>query len=332
MPKNKNFSIRLRIIDKCLGSGRAYTGKELMANVNRELDLRGESPVTSRNTLMEDLLNIENAYHVNIIRKRHGRQVTYQYESQGDTIFSNELSEDDFNHLEQALNVLSRFEGMPQFEWMTQLSADMHLRMASGEKVRSIVGFESSEYNKGMENFTPLFDAIRKKVTVEIRYQSFKMEKPQSILVHPYYLKQYNNRWFLFCSNGDHTNVSNYPLDRILSVKPSHESFRETDIDFDEYFEDMIGVTKHEGQEPEKVLLRFPKNEYPYVATKPWHGSQKKVKEDNKSVTIELDVVVNYELEQRILSWGDYIEVLQPEKLRVKISKRLNQAAGQYEQ
>jgi predicted DNA-binding transcriptional regulator YafY len=106
--------------------------------------------------------------------------------------------------LEQALAILSRFEGMPQFGWMTQLSADMNLRMANQEQVKSIVGFESSIYNKGMEHFTPLFNAIRKKITVEIQYQSFKMDEPQTLIVHPYYLKQYNNRWFLFCSTGDY--------------------------------------------------------------------------------------------------------------------------------
>lgn len=178
--------------------------------------------------------------------------------------------------MEQAIAVLSRFDGMPQFDWMTQLSTDMHLRMASGEQVKSIVGFESSIYNKGMEHFTPLFDAIRKKTTVELRYQSFKMAEPQTLIVHPYYLKQYNNRWFLFCCNGEYTNLSNYPLERILSVKLAHVPYRDTDIDFDEYFSDVIGVTKREGQQAEKVLLRFPKDEYPYVATKPWHGSQRK--------------------------------------------------------
>ena len=100
-------------------------------------------------------------------------------------------------------------------------------------------------------------------------------------------------------------------------------SYRETDINFDDYSADVLGVTKREGQQAEKVLLRFPKNEYPYVATKPWHGSQKKVAEDEISVTIELDVIVNYELEQKILSWGDYIEVLQPLSLREKIKSRL---------
>ena len=102
--------------------------------------------------------------------------------------------------------------------------------------------------------------------------------------------------------------------------------YRETDIDFDEYFADVIGVTKREGQQAEKVLLRFPKNEYPYVATKPWHGSQKKVDEDDTSVTIELDVVINYELEQKILSWGDYVEVLRPQTLRDTIGHRLENA------
>ena len=279
---------------------------------------------------MDDLLNIENEYHTNIIRKKHGRQTTYQYEDPNFSIFSTELSEDDILHLGQALDILRRFDGMPEADWISELGARLNLCMNNRKEVRAAVGFESAIHNKGMEHFTPLFNAIRKKTTVELRYQSFKMQEPQTLIVHPYYLKQYNNRWFLFCCNGDYTNLSNYPLDRILSVKLAHVPYRETDINFDEYFEDVIGVTKREGQRSEKVLLRFPKDEYPYVATKPWHGSQKKVAEDDSTVTIELDVVVNYELEQKILSWGDYVEVLQPETLRQTISNRLLSAAKRY--
>ncbi len=175
MPNTKSYSTRLRILDRYLGSGHAYTGKQLMDFINRELELRGEPIVTSRTTLMEDLLNIENEYCTVILREKHGRQTTYQYEEKGFSIFSNELSEDDYNHLEQALSILGKFEGMPQFDWMTQLSADMHLRMANREQVASIVSFESSMYNKGMEHFTPIFDAIRKKTTLEIEYQSFSL-------------------------------------------------------------------------------------------------------------------------------------------------------------
>lgn len=330
MPNSKNFSTRLRVLDRCLGSGHAYTGKELIGFINQELEAHSEPPVSSRNTLMEDLMSIENDFNVSILRERHGRQTTYRYEKPGFTIFSSELSEDDFNHLEQALAILSRFEGMPQFDWMTQLSADMNLRMANKEQVKSIVGFESSIFNKGMEHFTPLFNAIRKKITVEIQYQSFKMDEPQTLIVHPYYLKQYNNRWFLFCSTGEYTTISNYPLDRILSVKEANVPYRETTVNFEEFFEDMIGVSKKTGQEPEIVLLRFPKEQYKYVATKPWHGSQKVLEENDDYVIIQLEVIHNYELEQKILSFGDYVEVIAPKTLRDKIKERLGNARSQY--
>lgn len=330
MPNTKNYSTRLRVLDQCLRSGHAYSGKELTDFINRELELRGEPTITSRTTLMDDLLNIENEYHTNIIRKKHGRQTTYQYEDPNFSIFSTELSEDDILHLGQALDILRRFDGMPEASWVSELGARLNLCMNNRKEVRAAVGFESAIYNKGMEHFTPLFNAIRKKTTVELRYQSFKMTEPQTLIVHPYYLKQYNNRWFLFCCNGDHTNLSNYPLDRILSVKLAHVPYRETHIDFDEYFSDMIGVSRRNEQEPEDVVLRFPQDQYKYVATKPWHGSQKVVDENDCTITLQFHVVLNYELEQKILSFGQYVEVISPMTLRERIKDRLSQSLRQY--
>ncbi len=330
MPNTKNYSTRLRVLDQCLRSGHAYSGKELTDFINRELELRGEPTITSRTTLMDDLLNIENEYHTNIIRKKHGRQTTYQYEDPNFSIFSTELSEDDILHLGQALDILRRFDGMPEASWVSELGARLNLCMNNRKEVRAAVGFESAIYNKGMEHFTPLFNAIRKKTTVELRYQSFKMQEPQTLIVHPYYLKQYNNRWFLFCCNGDHTNLSNYPLDRILSVKLAHVPYRETHIDFDEYFSDMIGVSRKDGQQSEVVILRYPKDQYKYVATKPWHGSQKVLEENDDYVIVQLEVILNYELEQKILSFGDYVEVIAPKPLREKIAQRLQNSLAQY--
>ena len=330
MPNTKNYSTRLRVLDQCLRSGHAYSGKELTEFINRELELRGEPTITSRTTLMDDLLNIENEYRTNIIRKKHGRQTTYQYEDPNFSIFSTELSEDDLLHLSQALDILKRFDGMPEADWVAELSARLNLCMSNHKEVRAAVGFESSIYNKGMEHFTPLFNAIRKKTTVELRYQSFRMAEPQTLIVHPYYLKQYNNRWFLFCCNGDYTNLSNYPLDRILSVKLAHFPYRDTDINFDEYFADMIGVSRRNGQEPEDVVLRFPKDQYKYVSTKPWHGSQTVIEENDDFVTMQMHVIINYELEQKILSFGDYVVVVAPRSLQDRIKERMEKSLEKY--
>ena len=186
MPNTKYYSARLRVLDQCLRSGHAYSGKERTDCIDRELELRGDPAITSRTTLMDDLLNIENEYHTVILRKKHGRQTTYQYENPNFSIFSTELSEDDILHLDQALDILQRFDGMPEADWVAELSARLNLCMSNHKEVRAAVGFESSMYNKGMEHFTPLFNAIRKKTTVELRYQSFKMQESQTLIVHPY--------------------------------------------------------------------------------------------------------------------------------------------------
>ena len=125
MPNTKNYSTRLRVLDQCLRSGHAYSGKELTDFINRELELRGEPTITSRTTLMDDLLNIENEYHTVILRKKHGRQTTYQYENPNFSIFSTELSEDDILHLDQALDILQRFDGMPEADWVVK-TEDIH--------------------------------------------------------------------------------------------------------------------------------------------------------------------------------------------------------------
>lgn len=152
------------------------------------------------------------------------------------------------------------------------------------------------------------------------------MQETQRLTVHPYYFKQYNNRWFLTCSTGEWTNLSIYALDRIESVKPASVTFRDTGIGFGEYFRDIIGGSRDEWQKPERVLLRFESSEYCYVETKPWHEGQHKVGVDEKRVTVELRVILNFETEQKILFWGEHVEVLATLALREKIRSRISKS------
>jgi hypothetical protein len=103
---NYSGSTRLRVLDHYRRSGYAYTEQELTDFVNRALELRGESAITSRTTFMDDLLNIKNEYYINILRKKHGRQTTYQYEDYNFSIFFQELSDEDFQYLDQTVSIL----------------------------------------------------------------------------------------------------------------------------------------------------------------------------------------------------------------------------------
>ena len=72
----------------------------------------------------------------------------------------------------------------------------------------------------------------------------------------------------------------------------------------------------HSDEEREKVLLKIDINSWPYIKSKPLHGSQKVIDKTESDVTVELDVQINHELIALLFSYMNAIEVLQPTVLR----------------
>ena len=115
-------------------------------------------------------------------------------------------------------------------------------------------------------------------------------------------------------------------MDRIQKLQADKHSYQENTIDFEEYFEDIIGITNFADREVQTVELALSPEIIPYIATKPLHSSQRL--RDNK---VSLKVKLNYELETLILSFGEKIIVLSPVELRERIQKRLQNALNQYD-
>lgn len=329
MANTKNYSIRERVLDHYLGSGQWYSRAQLEEFCNRALEARGETPITSRTTLQNDFLNMENTYFAVIEKKKVGRVTYYKYRDAGFSIFKNDLSDEDYHHLREAMDVLSKFRGMPQFEWVDEMDARFNANFINNGEGKSIVGFEDNSYNRGMEHFSPIFNAIKERITIDITYKSFKMKEAKVYSISPYYLKQYNNRWFLFGSNIGYQSIGVYPLDRIEKIANAGKKYEPCEVDFDDYFEDVVGVSKP-NEESEKVEIWFSKEQLSYVETKPIHGSQRIIERDDQGGIIQLDVIINYELEQLILSYGEKARVLYPEDFREKIKRRIEESLKNY--
>ena len=69
-----------------------------------------------------------------------------------------------------------------------------------------------------------MFTAISNKLVFALKYHTFKSLEVKEVIVHPYLLKQYNNRWILIVGVQDGT-ILNFALDRIdgFSVVPCIE-------------------------------------------------------------------------------------------------------------
>jgi predicted DNA-binding transcriptional regulator YafY len=166
-----------------------------------------------------------------------------------------------------------------------------------------------------------------------VRYQSFKYPSPIEICFHPWHLRQYNHRWFAFGYNPSQPELPfmTLPLDRIKDISPHNNHYiQNNDVDFEEWFEDMIGVTRTVNSKIEKVTLQFSSERAPYVLTKPLHGSQKKLKHDKWGLIISLEVIVNLELFQTIFSFGADVIVLAPKSVREAVVNNISSSLEKY--
>lgn len=332
MPRTKNALMRQRVIDRCLGSPKNYSIKGLMEACNRELEGIGENPVTAMNTIRDDIEQIMTNYpDANVIAQRVGRNIYYSYEDKSYSIFNIPFNDEEVAQLTQTLSILARFEGMPQFEWMDDFVNRFKSSLKLTTSNEPIVGFDENIDLKGRNFFATLFSAISNKQVLEISYKNFKHDIVQEYIVHPYYLKQFNGRWFLIGHSDNIGKLSVFAFDRIVSTKSNNRDYiPNTTYNFNEYFDDMIGVTKPNEASLEVVHLWISAQRWPYVETKPLHGSQRVVSKDEYGVTIQIEVYLNRELEQLVLSFGKDIKVLSPRILQEKIHSNIIENLSNY--
>ena len=330
MANVKNGSFRESIIDRCLQSRRGYSTQEIFDKCNDALERRGELPITALNTIRNDIMSIENRWHIVVEARRSGREIRYRYEDPDFSIYNTPLNEDEIAQLSQSVSLLQRFEGMPGFEWVDELNA--HLQTTVSANLEPVVGFDENKELKGMSFFTPFFKAITSQKALKIKYNTYKNKSIEAI-IHPYYLKEYNQRWFLFALSDQHKIISNFALDRIESIEGVATKYiPNKDIDFAHYFDNVIGVSVNSKDEVQLIQIWVDKEQLPYILSKPIHKSQSVIEErDDGSAVVSIGVTPNFELEQLLLSFGERIEILSPQSLRDKIVARIQKSFKKYE-
>ncbi|MFZ4412033.1 MAG: helix-turn-helix transcriptional regulator [Bacteroidales bacterium] len=335
MATNKHATIRYHALDQCFSNtGRRYFIEDLVEACNNALyEYTGIIDGIKRRQVFEDIkfMESEQGWSVPLERIKDGKRVYYKYEEKSFSIKNQGINETEVKQLKETLSILCRFKGMPQFEWMEEMLLRIESTFNLKGNNNAIVGFEQNPYLKGLDYITELFNAIQYKKVINIQYQSFKQLHSVEIILHPYYLKQYNSRWFLFGYNEEVNSISNLALDRMNAINETTLHYIENKtIDFEDYFEDVIGATVKNDTEPTTIILEINKNLWPYIETKPIHGSQKIKSREEESVVIELSLQINYELAALIFSLGEDIKVIAPIELKDIIKNKAEALLKRY--
>jgi len=330
----KNALIRYQVLDKCFRNpGRNFFLNDLLDACNDALyEHDQDNSGIARRQLYDDISFMESEAGWSIPLERHhfGKKVFYRYSDLSFSISNQPLNDTEAQHIRSALSIISRFAGTPQFQWVNEIIPFLEDKFGLIQKGDEVISLHSNIDLKGIHLLSPLFNAIMNKRVLKIRYQDFKSPEPYELSFHPYFLKQFNDRWFVLGLNEEneipHWNLA---IDRIEEIVETDLLHKPSDIEWESHFYDIIGVTRPEGGEIQQVELNFTHAITPYVITKPLHPSQKH-KKTEAGLEVRIKVIPNYELQKLILSFGEEVVVISPLELREQISTRLKQAISKY--
>ena len=289
-----------------------------MAIVNKELMQRDMLPIRSRNTFIQDINEMNSKFHnfygVNgiVFEDRHKKRY-YRYRDGIESIYNRELTAEELERLIEVRSLLQSLRGMVETDWLDQVTARFDQR-AMGVS-HPIASFEDGTAGDA-KHFLTLFNAIAHKQVLTIEYQRFGLDSKQRV-IYPYYLKQYRRRWYLFATILDHEFITCFSLDRILSVAKNDEvPFVESCVDFNHYFDDIVGVSHPDNGQSEHIVLMGDRWLEYYLRMLPIHPLQQLESLGEEGCRVTLDVMINNELIQELAFYGDHLRVESPQHLR----------------
>ena len=329
---------RLELVDQCLRKfAKPMNIDQIAAYCNRMLGTK-----TSTRQYKYDIEKIEDSFNVRTHVETIGGKKCYTYCDTGFSIKNNDvLGQMEQARLKKIMAYLSDFSGLGMDAGLGEVTEEIGRILGYDKDDNAVVSFEKIDLvchgeEKVDAKFNKLFKAIIQKQALNIEY-IVPGRGTREWIIYPQFLKQYNQRWYLIATKHreEDNKLFNLALDRIEAIEPNNNiPYLKCDVDFADYFNDVIGVTKPEGSEPQEIILQVEKGEYPYIESKPIHPSQDELfdsPDGDNYVRISLYVHDNYELRREILSYGSKVTVISPQSLRDKIADELKKSLDNYQ-
>ena len=271
-----------------------------------------------------------------------GKDKACRYIGEDDNPLAEERQAIEQKRIEDYVDFCKASAGILPTSWFSSYFENTQLLLDTKREAEEGSLHIRADFEQNLTNIDLLpvfYKAIANKQVLQFDYQPFGQE-PFTLVFHPQFIKEYNGRWFVFGeANREPYQAYNVPLDRIVG-----EVSEVNDVEYipapkgfyQDFFDNIIGVTHEKGAMVEEVIIRT-KTEYQHglLLTKPLHHSQKETMpfgehEDGNYGEVQLTVEPNRELRGRILLYGENLEVISPLSLREQIKEILRRQMQQY--
>lgn len=332
MANSTHAHLRYNILDHCFRN-KSYGFEELLSVVNEGIEELYPGENISERTLREDIKVFRDKKEGFGAPLKEGMR-TYKYSDTDFSIAQRPLQKYEQYLIEAAQQLLSRFENHPKYNRLAEALIKFQDEEEQENDAKKILFYDHNEEYKGINHLKPLYLAIKKKQVLKIVYKGFKDKESSVFEFHPHILKQYNRRWFVF---GYNKTVKRWqhsiPLDeRLISFETLEDvNYLDSDKDWELFFRTMVGVTRI-NENVERVVVRFHNGRENYFKTKPFQPDYEEFFEEEKQDQVWFETIINKELVQQLLSYGQELEVLEPESLKKQMREHSKSMQQFYEE
>jgi predicted DNA-binding transcriptional regulator YafY len=161
-----------------------------------------------------------------------------------------------------------------------------------------------------IEDLLLLREAFVKKRMIFLKTNNMK----RRTLFRLYKIVHYVDEYYLVGILGSEKDVRIISFHEVTDIRITNREYSiPQDFSIEEYLKQAFAI---EPGLPEKVTLNIKKPLSDYIKTRLWHPTQRIEEKEDGSIILQITVPVADELVKWILGYGDYIKVLEPDRLK----------------
>lgn len=317
MPLNKNAYNRYIVIDSLLRNKmRPYpTMQELIAACNERLSID-----TKLNTIQKDIERMKmpppDGFNAPIYYERYHKG--YMYTDPDFKIGNLDLTDADIASIKESLALVQSI-GAGRID--EKFSHAMQKVLATAAEVfdqpqsnaASYLQTMSPPISRGFAHFELFSRACRERIPLSFVHYGYKKRRFTAVELHPFLIKEFDNKWYLFGYSENHQEVRHFGFDRIYSPLLLNKPFARFDQQATfELLENSYGVFPIPSKKKQKITLKVSSLITHYFEAYPIHGSQQIKKYADGTAKITLEVVPTIELARLILWHGYHVQQIAP--------------------
>ena len=182
----------------------------------------------------------------------------------------------------------------------------------------------------GGELLRQIIKAMKENKAVMITYRRYTAVASTSFSVEAYCVKLFRQRWYVV---GKLTNgyLATFSLDRIESLELLARKFKvDKDFDAKDFFKDSFGIVVDEKIPIQRIVLRAYGYEPYYMRDLPLHLTQKEINTTDDYADFELILRPTSDFMTKLISRGEWLEVLEPQSLADEVVEWHKKAVERY--